>query len=445
MAAPWFAGTVTPASLDEQVLGAVERRPGRAWWLALAGTSALMLLGLALVAQTLVVGIGAWGNNSPVFWAFDIINFVFWIGIGHAGTLISAILLLFRQRWRDPLARFAENMTLFAVVCAGLFPLIHLGRPWLAFWLFPYPNQRGIWPNFRSPLVWDVFAVSTYFAVSLLFWYLGLIPDLAALRDRVGSRWRHRLYGLLALGWRGLARHWLHFEQAYLLLAGLATALVLSVHSVVSFDFATSVVPGWHMTLFPPYFVAGAVFAGFAMVLMVLVAVRETMDLRNLITVRHLELMNKLILAMSCLLGYAYAVEAYTAWYSQDRFLQHTFLNYVSGTIGWAGWVAIACNVLVPQVLWFKACRTRYLGMLPVALAVTVGMWFERFVIIVISLQQDYLPSAWRSYRPTLVDYGILLGSFGLFFTLVLLVARVLPVIASSEVKQHLPSGGSHD
>jgi len=432
-------GLVTAGSLDDQVLRFPGQAPPRKWYLALAGTSAVAALGMALIGYTFFRGIGAWGNTSPVFWAFDIINFVFWVGIGHAGTLISAILFLFRKRWRNAIARFAEAMTIFAVMCAGIFPLIHVGRPWVAFWLLPYPNQRGLWTNFRSPLLWDVFAVSTYFSVSLMFWYLGLLPDLASLRDRTESRIRKPIYTILSLGWRGAASHWRHYEKAYLLLAGLATGLVLSVHSVVSFDFATSIVPGWHMTIFPPYFVVGAIFAGFSMVLMVLIVVRESMDLKNLITDFHLDVMCKVILGMSCLMGYAYTVEGFTAWYSMNTYLHHTFMNYISGTYGWAGWLTISCNVLIPQLLWFRHCRHSYPWMILVATAVTIGMWFERFVIIVISLHQDYLPSAWRIYKPTLTDYGILLGSFGIFFTLVLLFARVLPVIATSELKADLP------
>ncbi len=440
-------GTVTPGSLDDQVLAFPETRPPRQWYIGLAITLTAMLIGFGFIGYTFVTGIGAWGNNSPVFWAFDIINFVFWVGIGHAGTLISAILFLFRKRWRNAIARFAEAMTIFAVMCAGLFPLIHVGRPWLAFWLFPYPNERALWTNFRSPLLWDVFAVSTYFSVSAMFWFLGLVPDLASLRDRAVHPWRKRIYGILAIGWRGAASHWQHYEKAYLLLAGLATGLVLSVHSVVSFDFATSVVPGWHMTIFPPYFVAGAIFAGFAMVVMVLVVVRETMQLQNLITIRHLDVMNKVILGMSCIMAYSYMMEGFTAWYSQNEYLHHGFMNIITGTYGWAGWLTIACNILIPQLLWFRKCRTSYFWMILVGIAVTIGMWFERFVIIVISLHQDYLPSAWRVYKPTMVDFGILLGSFGLFFTLVLLFARVLPVIATTEVKGILPGaqpGGDH-
>ncbi len=433
-------GTVTPGSLDDQVLKFPEQRPPARWYAALAFTSAVMLLGFSLIGYTIYTGIGVWGNNRPVFWAFDIINFVFWVGIGHAGTLISAILFLFRKRWRNAIARFAEAMTIFAVMCAGIFPLIHVGRPWLAYWLFPYPNQRGpIWTNFRSPLLWDVFAVSTYFSVSLMFWYLGLVPDFASMRERATGTLRKGLYTVLSMGWRGAATHWKHYEKAYLLLAGLATGLVLSVHSVVSFDFAVSLVPGWHMTIFPPYFVAGAIFAGFAMVVLVLVVVRKTMGLQNLITDNHLDVMNRVILGMSCLMGYSYVMEGFTAWYSSNEYLHHGFRNILFGTYGWAGWLTITCNILLPQLLWFKKLRRSIPAMVFVSLAVTAGMWFERFVIIVISLHQDFLPSSWHLYKPTLVDFGILFGSFGLFFTLVLLFARVLPVIATTEVKAILP------
>jgi molybdopterin-containing oxidoreductase family membrane subunit len=437
--APLTEGYVNAGTLDDQVLAYPAKRPSRAWYIALSITLSSFLFGASLMLYTIYMGIGVWGNTSPVFWAFDIINFVFWVGIGHAGTLISAILFLFRMRWRNAIARFAEAMTIFAVICAGIFPALHTGRPWLDFFLFPYPNQRGVWPNFRSPLLWDVFAVGTYFSVSLMFWYLGLIPDIASLRDRTHSKLRKPIYTVLSLGWRGAASHWCHFEKAYLLLAGLATGLVLSVHSVVSFDFATSVVPGWHMTIFPPYFVAGAIFAGFAMVVLVLIVVRETMHLRNLITDYHLDVMNKVILAMSCIMGYSYVMEGTTAWYSQNEYIAHAFTNMISGTYGWAGWLTISCNILIPQLFWFKRCRTSYFWMILVSVAVTIGMWFERFVIIVISLHQDYLPSAWRIYRPTPVDFGILFGSFGLFFTLVLLFARILPVIATTEVKAILP------
>jgi len=448
---PVIKGPISLGGLDDQVLAPVAVKPPPAWFIAFTITSAAMLMGFSLIGYTIATGIGVWGNNIPVAWAFDIINFVFWVGIGHAGTLISAILLLFRARWRNAISRFAEAMTIFAVICATIFPLIHVGRPWIAFWLFPYPNQRGIWPNFRSPLLWDVFAVNTYFAVSLLFWFIGLIPDLASLRDRTVNKVRKFIYAAICLGWRGASSHWQHYERAYVVIAGLATGLVLSVHSVVSFDFATSLVPGWHMTIFPPYFVAGAIFAGFAMVVMALVVVRTTMHLDNLITDYHLDVMNKVILTCSCLMGYSYLLEAFTAWYSMNPYIHHTFMQYLFGSYWWAGWLTLSCNVLIPQILWIRAIRRTYTGMIFVAVAVTIGMWFERFVIIVSSLHQDYLPSSWHLYKPTLVDYGILLGSFGLFFTLVLLFARVLPVIATTEMKMILPGsqphreGGTHE
>jgi Ni/Fe-hydrogenase subunit HybB-like protein len=448
---PVLTGDVSPGGLDEQVHRHLYQKPPRAWFIAFAITSALTISGFSLIGYTFYMGIGAWGNNVPTAWAFDIINFVFWVGIGHAGTLISAILLLFRARWRNAISRFAEAMTIFAVLCAVLFPLIHLGRPWLAFFLAPYPNQRAIWPNFRSPLMWDVFAVSTYFSVSLLFWYLGLMPDLASLRDRAIGKIRKAIYAVLALGWRGTSRHWQHYERAYLIIAGLATGLVLSVHSVVSFDFAVSLVPGWHMTIFPPYFVTGAIFAGFAMVVLALTVVRSTMHLENLITEYHLEVMNKVILTCSCLMGYAYMLEAFVAWYSMNPYVHHTFMQYIAGTYGWAGWTTITCNIFIPQLLWLRRVRRSYAGMIFVAVSVTVGMWFERFMIIVSSLHQDFLPSSWHIYKPTVVDIGILLGTFGLFFTLVLLFARVLPVVATTEMKMILPGaqprhgGGSHE
>ncbi len=432
-------GQVTAGSLDDQVLRWPAVRPTRGWYAGLAVTLTALLIGAVCTLYTLYEGIGAWGNNRPVAWGFGIINFVFWVGIGHAGTLISAILFLFRARWRNAIARFSEAMTIFAVMCAAIFPVLHTGRPWFAYWLFPYPNERDIWVNFRSPLIWDVFAVSTYFSVSLVFWYLGLVPDFASLRDRTAPGLRRRIYSVLSMSWRGSASHWVHFDKAYLLLAGLATGLVISVHSVVSFDFAVSLVPGWHMTIFPPYFVAGAIFAGFAMVVMGLVVVRKSMRLQNLITDNHLDTMNKLILAMSCIMGYAYCMEGGTAWYSGNPYIRHTFLNYVTGTYGWAGILTITCNIVLPQLFWFRAVRRSIPAMIFIAIAVTCGMWLERFVIIVISLHQDYLPTAWHNYIPTKIDFGILLGSFGLFFTLVLLFARFLPVIATSEMKASLP------
>jgi Ni/Fe-hydrogenase subunit HybB-like protein len=450
-APPVIEGPINSGLLDDQVFAPIEGKPSTAWFIAIAFTSTLMIVGFALIGYTVATGIGVWGNNIPVAWGFDIINFVFWIGIGHAGTLISAILLLFRARWRNAISRFAEAMTIFAVLCAVIFPLIHVGRPWLGFWLMPYPNQRGLWPNFRSPLIWDVFAVNTYFSVSLLFWYLGLAPDLASLRDRTKNKFRKFIYQVLSFGWRGSASHWRHFEKAYVILAGLATGLVLSVHSVVSFDFAVSLVPGWHMTIFPPYFVVGAIFAGFAMVVLVLSLARRTMHLENLITLYHLDVMNKVILTCSCLMGYAYLMEGFTAWYSMNPFIHHSFMQYITGTYAWAGWLTITCNILIPQLLWFRKFRRSYPVMIFVAVSVTIGMWLERFVIIVSSLHQDYLVTSWRFYAPTPVDLGILLGTFGLFFTLVLLFARVLPVIATSEMKMVLPGaqpqhkGGVHE
>lgn len=448
---PLVEGEVTPGSLDAQVLQYPERKPPRAWFMGVGLTSTITAVGFALIGYSIYKGIGVWGNNSPVFWGFPIINFVFWVGIGHAGTLISAILFLFRRRWRNAIARSAEAMTIFAVMCAGIFPLIHVGRPWLAFWLFPYPNERALWPNFRSPLLWDVFAVSTYFSVSLMFWYLGLVPDIASMRDRTKKKLLKPIYTILSLGWRGASSHWRHYEKAYLLLAGLATGLVLSVHSVVSFDFAVSLVPGWHMTIFPPYFVTGAIFAGFAMVIIVLCVMRGTMGLHNLVTMRHFDVMNKVLLGTSCLMGYAYLMEGFTAWYSMNEAIHHVFTEYVAGTYWWAGWLTITCNVVIPQLLWVPRFRRSFPVMIFVALAVTVGMWFERFVIIIISLHQDFLPSSWGDFMPTVVDFGILLGSFGLFFTLVLLFARLLPVIATSEMKTALPGAqpthgdGSHE
>ncbi|MDD4788633.1 MAG: polysulfide reductase NrfD, partial [Pirellulales bacterium] len=380
-------------------------------------------------------GVGVWGNNIPVAWAWDIVNFVFWVGIGHAGTLISAILFLFRQNWRTSINRFAEAMTIFAVMCAGIFPAVHIGRVWVVYWLAPYPNQMQMWPNFRSPLLWDVFAVSTYATVSLLFWYLGMIPDLATLRDRAASRWRKLAYGLFALGWRGSARQWHRYERAYLLLAALATPLVLSVHSVVSFDFAVSQVPGWHTTIFPPYFVAGAIFSGFAMVVTLMVPARAFFGLKELVTIRHLDNMNKVILATSCIVGYAYATEFFIAWYSGSQYELFAFLNRARGPYYWAYWTMVVCNVVVPQVLWLKKCRTTPWMMVIVAILVNVGMWFERFVIIVTSLSRDFLPSSWGHYAPTRIDVAMLLGSFGLFFTLFLLFCRYLPMVAMAEVK----------
>ena len=373
--------------------------------------------------------------NNPVGWGYAIVNFVFWVGIGHAGTLISAILFLFRQKWRTSINRAAEAMTIFAVICAGLFPGIHVGRVWFAYWMFPIPNQMELWPNFRSPLLWDVFAVGTYFTVSLLFWYMGMLPDLASVRDRAKEKIRKVAYSVLSLGWTGSNRQWHNYERAYLLLAALATPLVLSVHSVVSFDFAISQVPGWHSTIFPPYFVAGAIFSGFAMVMTLVVPARHLFGLKDVITMRHLENMNKIIMVTGMIVGYAYLVEFFIAWYSGNEVEKFTFLNRALGPYAWAYWIMVSCNVLTPQIFWFKKMRTNLKVMFIVSIFVNIGMWFERFVIVISSLANDYLPSAWDYYRPTIVDVGILIGSFGLFFTLFSLFCRFLPFVAMYEVK----------
>ena len=431
----------TYESITEKVCGVVEESRIRPLWLigfliALGGMATLF----SLIVYLIATGVGVWGNNIPVAWAWPIVNFVFWVGIGHAGTLISAILFLFRQNWRTSINRFAEAMTIFAVVCAATFPGIHVGRILLAYWLFPIPNQMLMWPNFRSPLLWDVFAVSTYGSVSLMFWYMGMIPDLATIRDRAKHPLRRFAYGLLSLGWRGSSRHWHRYERAYLLLAGLATPLVLSVHTIVSFDFAVSQVPGWHTTIFPPYFVAGAIFSGFAMVVTLAVPARAYYNMRDIITIRHLENMNRIILATGMMVGYAYAMEFFIAWYGGNRYEQFAFINRATGPYAWAYWTMVSCNVLSPQVFWFKKARTSIPIMMIVAILVNVGMWFERFVITVTSLSRDYLPSSWDYFRPTWVDIGMLIGSFGLFFTLFFLFLRFLPMIAMAEVKSIMPA-----
>ena len=406
------------------------------YWITLGITAGITGLLFAMLGYLVYRGIGVWGNNRPIGWAWDITNFVFWIGIGHAGTLISAILFLFRQKWRTSINRSAEAMTLFAVMCAGLFPLFHTGRPWRAYWLFPIPNfDLNLWQNFRSPLIWDVFAVSTYLTVSALFWFTGLVPDLATLRDRATGRVKQVVFGLLSLGWRGSARHWNNYEKAYLILAAISTPLVLSVHSIVSFDFATSVIPGWHTTIFPPYFVAGAVFSGFAMVMTLLIIARWLLNLENLITMKHLENMNKIILVTGSIVGYAYATEFFIAWYSGNPYEKYAFMNRAFGPYAWAYWTMISCNVLSPQFFWVKKFRRSIPFMFILSITTNIGMWFERFVIIVTSLHRDFLPGSWGYYKPTWVDICTFIGTFGLFLTLFLLFARFLPMIALSEVK----------
>jgi molybdopterin-containing oxidoreductase family membrane subunit len=425
--------------LTEKICGIVER-PAPRWWLPAFLISLLIASGALIAAAYLIsTGVGVWGENQPVGWAFDITNFVFWIGIGHAGTLISAILFLLRQKWRTSINRFAEAMTLFAVACAGVYPLIHVGRVWMVWFLAPIPNANAIWPNFRSPLLWDVFAVSTYATVSLLFWYIGMIPDLASLRDRAVTWPRQMVYGLLALGWRGSGRHWHHYEFAYLLLAGLATPLVVSVHTIVSFDFATSVIPGWHTTIFPPYFVAGAIFSGFAMVLTLMIPARELFGLRDLVTDQHLDKMSKVLLATSLMVGYAYGIELFTAWYSVNFYERFAFHNRLFGPLAWGYAIMVFCNVAVPQLLWVRRVRGSVWALFVISVLVNVGMWFERFVIIVSSLERDFLPSSWGRFIPTWVDVLQMVGVFGLFFTLMLLFVRFLPLVAISEVKATLP------
>jgi molybdopterin-containing oxidoreductase family membrane subunit len=431
-------------SITEIVSGVLERPAPLGWWVVF-GTALLALGGLGIGVPWLVwEGIGIWGLNVPVGWAWDITNFVFWVGIGHAGTLISAILLLFRQKWRTSINRAAEAMTLFAVACALTYPGIHVGRIWVAYWMAPLPNQMGVWPNFRSPLLWDVFAVSIYGTVSALFWYVGLVPDLATQRDRATTKLRQWIFGALALGWRGSQRHWQHYEVAYLILAGLSTPLVLSVHSIVSMDFAVSQLPGWHTTIFPPYFVAGAIFSGFAMVITLMVICRKAFGLEQVITMRHFDYMSKIILVTGWMVGYAYALEFFTAWYSGNPYELFVFINRATGPYAWAYWTMVSCNVLVPQLFWFKKVRSSLLALFLISIFVNIGMWFERFVIIVTSLHRDFLPSAWGYFRPTMWDVACLVGGFGLFFTLFCLFVRFVPMVAAAEVKTVLPQADPH-
>ncbi len=433
--APVIEGRLTLGDIERLVAAPMESKPDKKFYIALSISGTFLLIGAVLLAMSFYKGVGLWGNNQPVGWGFPIVNFVFWVGIGHAGTLISAILFLLRQKWRTGIARFAEAMTIFAVMCAGVFPIIHTGRPWLAGYLMPYPNQHGLWVNFTSPLVWDVFAVSTYFTVSLVFWYIGLIPDFAVMRDRTTAKIRKTIYSIFSLGWRNSHRNWQHYEKAYMLLAGFATPLVLSVHTIVSFDFAVSIVPGWHTTIFPPYFVAGAIFSGFAMVVTVLIFVRKIFDLEKIITLNHLEKMTKVILATGLMVGYAYGMEFFIAWYSGVQVEQFVFINRAFGPYAWAYWIMVSCNVIIPQLFWIKKIRRSIPAMLVIVILVNVGMWFERFVITVTSLHRDFLPSSWGYYTPTIYDIGILLGSFGLFFTLVILFTKALPVVSISEIK----------
>jgi len=428
------------ASVTEKISSIVlQRKTPWGWFVGFAIGFALLQGMLVAIAFLLFKGIGVWGVTIPIGWGMDIINFVWWIGIGHAGTLISAILLLLRQGWRTSINRFAEAMTLFAVACASFYPVFHTGRPWLAYWLFPYPNTMGLWPNFRSPLIWDVFAVSTYATVSAMFWFVGLIPDFATLRDRARSKPWKVVYGILAMGWRGSARHWHNYDTAYLLLAGLATPLVISVHTVVSFDFAVGIIPGWHATIFPPYFVAGAIYAGFAMVLTIAIPLRKFYDLEDFITMKHLENMAKVMLATGLIVAYGYMMEAFMAWYSANAYERFMIWNRMTGPYWKMYWALILCNVVAPNTLWIKNLRTSVPYLFVISLVVSVGMWLERFVIIVTSLHRDFLPSSWGMYHPTFWDWSTYIGTIGLFFTLFFLFVRFMPVISIFEMRTIVP------
>ena len=444
---PLILGNKTYHDITKEIALPVEGKANKYWWILFSLSVVLFLWGIGCIAYTIGTGIGVWGLNKTVNWAWDITNFVWWIGIGHAGTLISAVLLLFRQKWRMAINRSAEAMTIFGVVQAGLFPLIHMGRPWLAYWVFPIPNTFGsLWQNFNSPLLWDVFAISTYLTVSTVFWYIGLIPDFAMIRDRMSktiSPMKKKLYTLLAFGWSGRAKHWQRFEEVSLVLAGLATPLVFSVHSIVSMDFATSVIPGWHTTIFPPYFVLGALFSGFAMVETLLIIVRKVVKMEAYITIKHIEYMNIIILFTGSMVGIAYLTELFMAWYSGVEFEQYAFLNRATGPYWWAYASMMSCNVIIPQLYWIKKIRTSFIATFILSIFVNIGMWFERFVIIVTSLHRDFLPSAWTMFSPSFVDIGIFLGTIGFFFVLFLMYARTFPVVAQAELETILKSSGS--
>src|SRR5882724_9367606 len=434
---PVVAPGYTYASVTEKISGIVLTRRTPLFWIIVFTSAFLLFLLLSVaISYLLYEGVGIWGINIPVGWGFAIVNFVWWVGIGHAGTLISAFLLLLRQEWRTSINRFAEAMTLFAVACAGLFPLLHLGRPWVFYWLFPYPDTMRLWPQWRSPLVWDVFAVSTYATVSFLFWFVGLLPDLASMRDRARNRFVRALYGFVAMGWRGSAKHWHRYKIAYLLLAGLAAPLVVSVHSVVSFDFAVAIVPGWHSTIFPPYFVAGAIFSGFAMVMSLAIPIRKVYELEDFITMRHLDNMAKIILATGLMVSYGYLMETFMAWYSGNPFEAFVSTNRMAGPYAVVFWMLIVCNVLTPQLLWFKRMRMSIPVLFIVSIIVNIGMWLERFMIVVVSLHRDFMPSAWGMYYPTFWDLATLFGSVGMFLMLMFLFIRVLPMISIFEMRE---------
>jgi len=436
-------GDKTLAQITDDICQPVETMPSKGWVALFLSAKTLLIFYVIILGIIIANGMGLLGVNHPNGWGTMIITFVFWIGIGHAGTLISAILFLFRQKWRTSVARTAEAMTVFAVMTAGLFPLIHTGRPWLDFWLFPYPNQRGpLWVNFRSPLLWDVVAVSTYATVSIVFWYIGLVPDFATIKDRAKNKIRRLAYGALSLGWRGTARNWSHYEMLYLILAGLSTPLVLSVHTIVSFDFAVAALPGWHTTIFPPYFVAGAIFSGFAMVVTLMTLVRIGIpQFKDYITIDHMEVMNKIIMTTGLMVGYAYACEFFIAWYSGNQYERYVFINRAFGPYGWSYWIMVTCNVIIPQLFWFKAFRRSIPIMFVVSVFVNIGMWFERYVITITSLHRDFLPSNWGQYAWSFFDGAVLFGSFGMFLTLFLLYLRLFPAVSIAEIKPMLPVG----
>jgi molybdopterin-containing oxidoreductase family membrane subunit len=436
-----ITGKKTYTQVTTDIVNPILNPPTKGWLFGFGLSAIALALGLYCMTYTLFVGIGSWGLNKTVGWAFDITNFVFWVGIGHAGTLISAILLLFRQKWRTGVNRAAEAMTIFAVICAALFPGLHMGRPWLAYWIFPLPNYHGpLWINFNSPLAWDVFAISTYFSVSLLFWYSGLIPDFATVRDRAKTKLVKNIYNGLAFGWVGSAKNWVRFEALSLILAGVSTPLVLSVHTIVSMDFATSVIPGWHTTIFPPYFVAGAIFSGFGMVLTLMTVVRSVMKLEDYITIGHIEAMCKVVVATGMMVGLAYGTEFFIAFYSGSPYETYTFYNRAFGPYGWSYWIMVSCNVISPQLFWFKKIRQNMVLVFIISIFVNIGMWFERFVIIVTSLHRDLVPSSWFMYTPTFIEFGIFIGTLGVFFTFFFLFAKFFPVIAIAEVKSVMRS-----
>ena len=444
---PLIIGKKSYHDITLDVSKPVEGKANKYWWILFSISFVMFIWGVLSMAYTIGNGIGSWGLNKTINWAWDITNFVWWIGIGHAGTLISAVLLLFRQKWRMSINRSAEAMTIFGVAQAALFPLIHMGRPWLAYWVFPIPNQFGsLWVNFNSPLLWDVFAISTYFSVSVVFWYIGLIPDFAMLRDRFNEKtapMKKKLYSFLSFGWSGRAKHWQRFEEVSLVLAGLATPLVFSVHSIVSMDFATSVIPGWHTTIFPPYFVLGALFSGFAMVETLLIIMRKVVNMEAYITIKHIEYMNIIILLTGSLVGTAYITELFMAWYSGVEYEQYAFLNRATGPYWWSYAIMMGCNVLTPQLYWINSIRKSFIATFILSIFVNIGMWFERFVIIVTSLHRDFLPSSWTMFSPSIIDIGIYLGTIGFFFVLFLLYARTFPVIAQAELKTIVKSSGS--